>query len=357
MYYPQTTPNPSFPQLEHEVLSLWKREGIFNKSIRGVEEFVFYDGPPFANGLPHYGHFLTGFEKDLVARYQTMKGKMVCRRFGWDCHGLPPEMESEKELKVSGKQQIEEFGIDKFNAHCRSSVLRYVEEWKHFVTRQARWVDFDNSYKTMDLSYMESVLWAFKTLYDRNLIYKAMRVMPYSWKCETPVSDFETRIDNAYREKQSKSVTIAVKLLDLPDALNMALAENFYFQDKLPTIRLLVWTTTPWTLPSNLAIAVGNEIEYSCFLKDNQCYIVASNLAAKYATEIGETCIATIKGAILVGVRYEVIFDYFANHARAFKILPADFVTTEDGTGAVHIAPGFGEDDYRLCEQYNIELV
>ncbi|CAL7960555.1 Isoleucine--tRNA ligase [Alphaproteobacteria bacterium] len=346
-HYPEVISNPDFSKIEEEVLFSWKQDGIFDKSIRGGKEFVFFDGPPFANGLPHYGHLLTGFIKDLFARYQAMQGKKVERRFGWDCHGLPAEMVAEKDLSISGKQAIEAFGVGKFNEYCRSSVLRYTKEWHAYVNRQARWVDFEHDYKTMDLPYMESVIWAFKTLYDKGLIYKAMRVMPYSWACETPVSDFETKIDNSYREKQSKSVVLAFRLRENP-----ACIPNNY-----DDVRVLVWTTTPWTLPSNLAIAVGQDIEYALINKGNTCYIVAASLAKNYEAEIGDQRIGTCNGRDLIGYTYYPLWNYFEKHSNAFTVLPGDFVTIEDGTGIVHIAPGFGEDDQRLCDKYEIELV
>ena len=204
-FYPEVKSSPNFAEISKVVLDFWKQGQVFEKSvetrpkkINGQDnEFIFFDGPPFANGLPHYGHLLTGFVKDVVARYQTIKGKRVERRFGWDCHGLPAELVSEKELGISGKCQIEKYGIDKFNEHCKKSVLKYTQEWQDYITKQARWVDFENSYKTMDLSYMESVLWAFKKLYDKGLVYESLRVMPYSWMCQTPLSNFETRMDNS----------------------------------------------------------------------------------------------------------------------------------------------------------------
>ena len=345
--YPKVNSNPDFSKIEEKILSLWKKNKTFKESIRGGDEFVFYDGPPFANGLPHYGHLLTGFIKDIFARYQTMQGKKAERRFGWDCHGLPAEMGAEKELGISGKQEIEKFGIEKFNDHCRTSVMKYTTEWEEYVNRQARWVDFENDYKTMNKEYMESVLWAFKSLYDKGLVYKSMRVMPYSWACETPVSDFETRMDNAYREKASKAVTVTFKLSEkIP-----------FIQDSCEEYRLVVWTTTPWTLPSNLAVAVGSEIEYSCIRKDNTGFIIASDLLHKYEKEIGNDVVAKFKGAELVGLKYSPMLDYFKAHANAFQVLAGDFVTTEDGTGIVHIAPGFGEDDQALCVKHNIDVV
>jgi len=337
--------NNSLSETEQRMLKRWQSLDIFKKSIKGDSNYVFYDGPPFANGLPHYGHLLTGFIKDTFARYQTMLGKKVERRFGWDCHGLPAEMEAEKELKISGKQEIENFGIENFNQYCKTSVLKYTNEWQNYVNRQARWVDFENDYKTMDRNYMESVIWAFKELYKKGLVYESMRVMPYSWACQTPVSDFETKMDNAYREKHSKAVTVAVKLRSkissLPD---------------LPTY-CLIWTTTPWTLPSNLAIAVGKDIEYVAVLKNDKIYLIATSLLLKYKNELDGEIIAKINGDELLGKTYHPIFNYFTDQKNAFVILHGDFVTTEDGTGMVHIAPGFGEDDFNLCKQYEIEVV
>ena len=336
----------SFPQIEVEILKYWDQYNAFHRSLakESKNDFVFYDGPPFANGLPHYGHLLSGYIKDVFARYKTMSGYHVQRRFGWDCHGLPAELATEKELGISGRIAIGEFGIDKFNQHCRTSVLKYTNEWNWYVNRQARWVDFDNDYKTMDLSYMESVLWVFKSLYDKGLIYRSSRVMPYSWACETPVSDFETKIDNSYREKQSKTVTIAVKLVDSYKIIH-------------GDLYMLIWTTTPWTLPSNLALAVGQEIEYSIIKHNNKYYIIASALVQKYEKEIGVDIVKTLLGRELLNLNYEPIFDYFKSHKGAFKVISGDFVTTEDGTGIVHIAPGFGEDDQRIATENGIEIV
>lgn len=344
--YSNTTANPNFSELEKTIINKWKKEGTFKKSLKGEKDFVFYDGPPFANGLPHYGHLLTGFIKDLVARFQTMIGNKVDRRFGWDCHGLPAEMAAEKELNLPGRVAIENYGIDKFNAYCKESVLRYTREWEYYVDRQARWVDFENDYKTMDINYMESVLWAFKSLYDKGLIYESHRVLPYSWACETPVSDFETRMDNAYREKVSKAATVKMELLDAPSSLNGH-----------GKAYLLIWTTTPWTLPSNLAIAVGEDLDYVAVAHDDEVLIIAESLHAKYEPEIGSEIVARFKGSDLVGLRYKPLFNYFADHANAFRVLHGDFVSVEDGTGAVHIAPGFGEDDQILCNKNSISLV
>jgi len=213
--YPEVPSQPALSELEERALAYWKAGGLFRASIenrRSAPEFVFYDGPPFANGLPHYGHLLTGYVKDIVPRYQTMRGKRVERRFGWDCHGLPAEMEAEKELGIHGRAKIQEYGIERFNAHCRSSVMKYTREWERYVERQARWVDFANDYKTMDASYMESVMWAFAELFKKGLVYESYRVMPYSWAAETPVSNFETRLDNSYRERQDPAITVRFEL-------------------------------------------------------------------------------------------------------------------------------------------------
>ncbi len=346
--------------------------GDDNGARDGEKEFIFYDGPPFANGLPHYGHLLTGFVKDTYARYQTTKGKRVERRFGWDCHGLPAEMGAEKELGFSGRIAITEYGIGKFNDKCRESVMKYASEWEKYVTRQARWVDFENSYKTMDKSFMESVLWAFKSLYDKGLVYESMRVMPYSWACETPLSNFETRLDNAYRERADNAVTVSFKLNEKP-----SFAPDGY------EYRIVAWTTTPWTLPSNLALAVNPEMEYATVYKGAVCYIVGkfarnviipsvchpregggsgsnelqmpSLLDPRLRGDDNDDYVGT--GKDLLGLTYKPLFPYFKDHPNSFRILGADFVTEGDGTGVVHMAPGFGEDDQIICEAAEIKLV
>jgi isoleucyl-tRNA synthetase len=255
--YPHVEQQADYPRLEEQILEYWAKDGTFGASVEaragGDNEFVFYDGPPFANGLPHYGHILTGFVKDAVPRYQTMRGRRVERRFGWDCHGLPAEMAAEKELEVSGRAGIVEYGIDNFNEYCRALVQRTTDSWERYVTRQARWVDFSNAYKTMDLSYMESVIWAFKALWDKGLLYEGERVLPYCWECETPLSNFETRQDDAYRPRQDPAVTVLFTLD--PDDTGRSPAELS------GPLRVMAWTTTPWTLPSNLALAVGPDIE------------------------------------------------------------------------------------------------
>ena len=365
--YPEVQSNADFPEIEKKIIEYWQKNNIFQRSVAERptvknqinNEFIFYDGPPFANGLPHYGHLLTGYIKDVFARYQTTKGKKVERRFGWDCHGLPAEMGAEKELGFSGRVAITKFGIDKFNEHCRSSVMKYASEWEEYVKRQARWVDFENSYKTMDISFMESVLWAFKELYKKGLVYESMRVMPYSWACETALSNFETRLDNSYRERADKAVTVSFVLTNPPSGFA---GPPFLLKEAFKEYRLLAWTTTPWTLPSNLALAVGNEIEYAFVPKNNICYILAKSAVAKYAKEFGIENIdkaefQTIKGEKLAGLIYKPVFDYFAGHQNSFRIFSGNFVVEGDGTGIVHMAPAFGEDDQLLCASNNIELV
>ncbi|QDU67887.1 isoleucine--tRNA ligase [Engelhardtia mirabilis] len=353
--YPKVDSQADFPAIEKRVLERWKRDRTFEASVenrpageRGQNEFVFYDGPPFANGMPHFGHLLTSYAKDVVPRYQTMRGRRVERRFGWDCHGLPAEMHAEKQLGVSGRQAILEYGIDRFNAFCRESVLTYTQEWRDYVARAGRWVSFDNEYRTMDLSYMESVLWAFKQLYDKGLVYEGHRVLPYSWAAETPVSNFETRMDNSYRERDDPALTVLFPL-EVRDG------------DPGP-LNLLVWTTTPWTLPSNLAAAVGPQIEYAILEVERdgakQLVVIGAAARAKYAKELGEAReVGTLTGAELVGRAYTPPFDYFVGREKCHVILGAEFVDTEEGTGVVHLAPGFGEDDQRVCEEHGIELV
>jgi isoleucyl-tRNA synthetase len=345
--YPDVTPQPKYPQIEEKILTIWQERNTFRRSVemnptgeRGTNEYVFYDGPPFANGLPHYGHLLTGFIKDIVPRYHTMRGKRVERRFGWDCHGLPAELDAEKGLKISGRQQITQYGIDNFNQYCQTSVLRYTKEWERYVTRQARWVDFSNDYKTMDISYMESVMWAFKTLWQKGLVYEGFRVMPYSWACETPLSNFETRMDNSYRERQDPALTVALSATETSSGKDL---------------KFLIWTTTPWTLPSNLAAAVGSEIEYSIIELHDVRYVLASAAIQRYEKELsGHRLVGTLKGTDLVGKTYQPLFPYFANTPNAFRVLAGDFVSTDDGTGIVHMAPGFGEDDQIVCSANNI---
>ena len=338
---------PSFPLLEENVLKYWQASDTFRASIaRRVDapEFVFYDGPPFANGLPHYGHLLTGYVKDVVPRYQTMRGFRVDRRFGWDCHGLPAEVEAERQLGISGKSDIVTMGIDKFNAACRESVLQYTSEWQDYVSRQARWVDFGNDYKTLNLDYMESVMWAFKQLHDKGLVYQGFKVLPYCWRCETPLSNHELRMDDdVYQERQDPSVTVRFRL------------ETGEW--------LLAWTTTPWTLPSNLAVAVGAGIRYAVVERDFERYILAEERLSHYQNELADAVrVDTVTGSELAGRRYEPLFPYLADTpgvdlGRAFRVILSPDVTTEDGTGVVHMAPAYGEADAEACNAAGIPTV
>ncbi|MDX1950099.1 MAG: class I tRNA ligase family protein [Rickettsiales bacterium] len=523
--YPETSSSPNFPEIEKKIQKFWQESNIFQKSVdalpKGEAEFSFFDGPPFANGLPHYGHLLTSCVKDLYARYHTMLGERTERVFGWDCHGLPAEMEAEKELGIQGQIAIQEYGIEKFNNTCRTSVMKYTNEWKEYVNRVGRWVDFDNGYKTMDKGYMESVMWAFSELYKKGYIYEGHKVMPYSWACETPLSNFETRLDNAYREKVSKAITVAFELENfessetpppvyggrqgggqfggthssrnleaiekakelrknqtdvekkLWNALRKDQLEGYSFRrqhpvgdyitdfaciekkliveldggqhnedsaieydnkrtafleqagfrvlrfwnfevnenlegiietilsylqaplltsprkqgegyssipensgaNKIEKVYILAWTTTPWTLPSNLALAVGKDVNYCLVQKDNVGYILSKNVLKNLAKELGleeNYQPLTINQQELIGLRYKPLFPYFdPNHTanadkkeklqkqigeNAFTILEGDFVSDSDGTGIVHLAPGFGEEDQRVCQANGICL-
>jgi len=352
--YPEVEQQADYPRLEEQILEYWAKDGTFAASVEaragGPNEFVFYDGPPFANGLPHYGHILTGFVKDAVPRYQTMRGRRVERRFGWDCHGLPAEMAAEKELEVSGRAGIVEYGIDNFNQYCRALVLRTTDGWERYVTRQARWVDFTNDYKTMDLSYMESVIWAFKALWDKGLVYEGERVLPYCWECETPLSNFETRQDDAYRPRQDQAVTVLFSLD--ADASGTAPAEIS------GPLRVMAWTTTPWTLPSNLALAVGPDIDYALYELLGTPTVIAAERAVAYPELLGDAePLARFKGSALVGRTYRPLFPFFADEPGAFRVLAEDFVATDEGTGVVHLAPGFGEEDFDVCREAGIAVV
>ncbi|MBC3177953.1 isoleucine--tRNA ligase [Corynebacterium lujinxingii] len=353
-----------FPDMERVVLDYWNSDDTFQASLEhreGAEEYVFNDGPPFANGLPHYGHLLTGYVKDIVPRYRTMTGYYVPRVFGWDCHGLPAELEAEKQLGITDKAQIEDMGLEKFNEYCAKSVMHYAGEWEDYVTRQARWVDFENGYKTMDPEYMESVMWAFKELYDKGLIYQGFRVLPYSWAEHTPLSNQETRLDDSYRDRQDPTVTVTMPFTGA--RAGFAAEKTWAEHPELHDAAAIAWTTTPWTLPSNLALAVHPDVEYSLVkpgadgVVDKQL-LLATNLLGAYAKELGEyEVVATFTGAELEGLEYEPVFDYFRDQENAFMILNADYVTTEDGTGVVHQAPAFGEDDMLTCQEYGIGLV
>ena len=362
-------PSPSFPAVEQSILDFWSKDNTFQASIdqrkaAGAGEFVFYDGPPFANGLPHYGHLLTGYVKDAIPRFKTMQGFTVERRFGWDTHGLPAEVEAERQLGISGRPEIEKYGIDKFNAYCKTSVLKYTQDWQAYVTRQARWVDFDNDYKTLDKDYTESVLWAFKQLHNKGLIYEGFKVLAYCWRCETPLSNHELRMDDeVYRARQDQTLTAT-----FPVAAGQSLAG----------VRLLAWTTTPWTLPTNFALAVGPKIDYAVLpagpagAADGGAagaarYLLAKSLVGGYAKDLGyesaDDALAAIEqtllGSELAGIKYEPLFDYYTDAekfdvANSWQILVDDYVADGDGTGIVHQAPAYGEDDQRVCNAAGI---
>lgn len=333
---------PSFPERERLVLDLWRRLDAFNQSLRlreGCKVFTFYDGPPFATGLPHYGHLLAGTIKDVIPRFKTMQGFFVPRRFGWDCHGLPVENEIERHFNLTGAHSIEEFGVPRFNEECRSIVLRYTEEWKGTVERMGRWVDFSCPYRTMDASFMESVWWVFAQLWEKGMVYEGLKVMPFSWKLGTPLSNFEANLN--YKEVDDPGITVMLPLVDDP------------------SINLLIWTTTPWTLPSNLAAVVHADLDYVVAQLDSGTKVL---LAEGRTTEVLKdqpfTIVARYKGSELVGKRYKPPFDCFQHLAdSAFRIIAADFVSLEDGTGVVHAAPGFGEEDYNVCQKQGMPLV
>jgi isoleucyl-tRNA synthetase len=352
---------PRFPQIEEGVLAYWAADDTFRASVEqrdagenGDNEFVFYDGPPFANGLPHYGHLLTGYVKDLIPRYQTMRGRRVERRFGWDTHGLPAELEAMRQLGIKTTDEILEMGIEAFNAECRKSVFEYTQEWRDYVTRQARWVDFDNDYKTLDIDYMESVMWALQQLWEKGLLYEGFRVLPYCWNDETPLSNHELRMDeDVYQLRQDPAVTVGMRLTSGPAEGALA----------------LIWTTTPWTLAANLAIMVHPDIDYvlveSSFTGTTERYLIAEARLAAYARELRnedsdsleDQVVARYAGAELLESTYTPPMSYYLGHDRAFRLVPAEFVTTTDGTGLVHTAGAFGEDDKVVTDREGIEPV
>ncbi len=348
---------PRFPEIEERVLAYWERDGTFQASIDarpagedGSNEFVFYDGPPFANGLPHYGHLLTGYVKDVVPRYQTMRGRRVERRFGWDTHGLPAELEAMAQLGIKTKEEILELGIETFNAKCRESVMTYTDEWREYVTRQARWVDFDHDYKTLNPDYMESVMWAFRSLYDKGLVYEGFRVLPYCWNDQTPLSNHELRMDeDVYQLRRDPAVTVGLRL----ETGELA----------------LVWTTTPWTLPANLGIMVGPDIDYVVVESDatgtTERYVIAAARLAAYArdlfgdkdADVESHVVERLTGRDLLGRSYTPPMTYYAGHPNAHRVFGAEFVTTTDGTGLVHTAGAFGEEDKIVTDREGIKPV
>ena len=331
----------SFVEMEHDILKLWQDTDAFQQSLantRGKKPYIFYDGPPFATGLPHHGHLVASTIKDVVPRYWTMKGRYVMRRFGWDCHGLPVEHEIDKQLGMSAQDALEKLGVAGYNNECRAIVQRYVKEWRHTITRIGRWIDFDNDYKTMDAWYMESVWWVFKQLWDKGLIYQGVKVVPVSTALGTPLANFEATSN--YQDVQDPAITVLLKLLD----------EDAY---------LAIWTTTPWTLPSNLAVCVGDDIDYS-LVRDpdsGKAIYLATERLAHYQGDNEFSVLATVSGRELVGRRYAPVFDYFAEKSEegAFVVISGEYVTTDSGTGLVHQAPAFGEDDYKAFQASGLE--
>ena len=387
MYQP-VDPKTSFPRMEEAILAFWEAQDIFKKSLEqreGAEDYVFYDGPPFATGLPHFGHFIPSTIKDIIPRYQTMKGRRVERRFGWDCHGLPVENLIEKELGISSKTGIERYGVAAFNEACRASVLRYVKEWRRTITRLGRWVDFDRDYKTMDGDYMETIWWVMKTLWDKGLLYEGHYILPYCPRCATVLSNHELNL-GGYRDVHDPAITAAFKIREsrggsLPprsspacggasaSPLNGAPPRNA--PQLPPNSYFLAWTTTPWTLPANLALCLGPDIDYVVIEapEDRAAagdgaprahYILAeARLGAYYPDPAQYRIAGRYKGAELLGIEYEPLFPYFRDAAgpAAFRAYPGDFVSTGDGTGIVHTAPGFGEDDQRALKGTGVPVI
>ncbi|MEO0971975.1 MAG: isoleucine--tRNA ligase, partial [Pseudomonadota bacterium] len=331
----------SFVEMEHDILAFWERTNAFARSLERTRDrapYIFYDGPPFATGLPHHGHLVASTIKDIVPRYWTMQGRYVLRRFGWDCHGLPIEHEIDKQLGMPAHEAVEKLGIGGYNDECRAIVQRYVKEWRHTITRLGRWVDFDDDYKTMDCWFMESVWWAFKQLWDKGLIYQGVKVMPVSTALGTPLSNFEATSN--YHDVQDPAVTVLMPLRE-------------------EQASLAVWTTTPWTLPSNLAVCVGPDIEYALVedSESEQRFYIAVERMADYGDEDRLQVLRKLPGSALVGKTYDPIFSYFASERErgAFVVVSDGYVTTDSGTGLVHQAPAFGEDDHRVLRDHNIE--
>ncbi|KAF5370732.1 hypothetical protein D9758_001934 [Tetrapyrgos nigripes] len=333
-----------FPKEEEKVIAFWKEIDAFQTSLKlseGRPEYTFYDGPPFATGLPHYGHLLAGTIKDIVTRHAHVSGYHVTRRFGWDTHGLPVEHEIDKRLGITGKEDVMAMGIDKYNAECRKIVMRYASEWKATVERMGRWIDFDNDYKTLNLSFMESVWWAFSELFKKGMVYRGLRVMPYSTGCTTPLSNFEAGLD--YRDVSDPAVTVAFPLVDDPQT------------------SLLAWTTTPWTLPSNLALCVHPDYIYIKIhdQEKDQNFIIHENLLTtlyKDPKKAKFKKLAQFQGSDMKGWRYVPLFEYFTEQFedKAFRVVTDTYVTAADGTGIVHQAPAFGEDDHRVAIAHGV---
>ena len=360
---------------EEAILNFWEENNTFKKSLdkdAPKGNYVFYDGPPFATGLPHYGHILGSTAKDVIGRYQTMQGFRVPRRWGWDCHGLPIENIVEKELGISGKKAIEEYGIDKFSEYARSKVLTYVSEWEKTVNRIGRWVDFENSYKTMDNSFIESVWWALSEMDNKGLIYEGVRVLAYCPRCETPIANSEIAMDNSYKDITDISVYVKFKLTEasyfqISSLFTLKGSDEIQKSENTPLVYLLAWTTTPWTLPGNTAIAINKDIDY-VFVSHlpesgKEIIVLCSDSFEKLKDKFtNPEIIKEIKGSDLVGLSYEPVFDYYKdfdmpNKENIWKIWHADFVTADQGTGIAHEAPAFGEDDMNLAKENNIPFI
>uniref|UniRef100_A0A8D2N0J3 Isoleucine--tRNA ligase, cytoplasmic n=1 Tax=Zonotrichia albicollis TaxID=44394 RepID=A0A8D2N0J3_ZONAL len=338
----QVPENINFPNEEEKILTLWKNLNCFKECLKQSKNrprFNFYDGPPFATGLPHYGHILAGTIKDIVTRFAHQSGFHVERRFGWDCHGLPVEYEIDKTLGIKGPEDVAKMGIEAYNKECRGIVMRYAKEWEFSVTRLGRWIDFENDYKTLYPEFMESVWWVFKQLYDKGLVYRGVKVMPFSTACNTPLSNFESHQN--YKDVQDPSVTVSFPL------------------EEDPSVALVAWTTTPWTLPSNLALCVNPELQY-VKLKDKatgKIYILMeSRLVALYKSDSEYQILDRFPGIVLKGKKYKPLFEYFiqCKENGAFTVVVDGYVKEEEGTGVVHQAPYFGADDYRVCMDFNI---
>jgi len=333
------SPKVDFGQLENKILNFWQKEKIFEKTLKNrKKKFVFYDGPPFATGLPHYGHILAMTIKDAICRYKTMQGFSVPRHLGWDCHGLPVEYEVEKELKISGKKQIEKMGIKKFCEECQKIVFRYTDEWEKTIDRLGRWADKENTYTTMELAYMESIWWIFKQIWKKGLIYQGFKSMPYCPRCGTPLSNFETNL--GYRD-------------DVPD---VSIFIKFPLVDKKNTY-LLGWTTTPWTLPGNTALAVNPEIEYAEVLVKGEHLILAKERLSVLGKEY--KLVRTLSAKELMGKNYKPLYEFIPKqkNKKTWIVVEADFVNPQEGTGVVHIAPAFGEDDLELANKENLQII
>jgi isoleucyl-tRNA synthetase len=345
--FARLSPSLNLPALESGVLALWERLDAFQESIRrraSAPPFQFYDGPPFATGTPHYGHLLQSTVKDIVPRYWTMRGYRVERRFGWDCHGLPIEMLAQNALKLEGPADIRAYGVDRFNEQCRAMVQTYVGEWRRTITRLGRWVDFDNDYKTMDTPFMESVWWVFRQLWDQGRIYRSHRIMAYDPVLATPLSNFEA--GNNYKDVQDPALTVRFPVVG-PSPFPAGAA-------------FLAWTTTPWTLPSNLALCVNPDLDY-CLVREraggSHLVLAEARLGAYWSDPAAYEVLARHAGAALKDLAYQPLFPEFAGTPKAFRVLCDAYVTTEDGTGIVHQAPAYGADDHRVCSAAGIALV